>query len=539
MTAISMGSIQLTSIFTLAIFMAMCCTACNSQDKHVETAVQQDTVLKGNFSAATEIAFDSLLIDTFLQSHPDFQQFEADLKKLYRIQKFSYVWYDKHGVPEATNNLINHLQAQQSDGILKNINYPEEFTKIVSELRSGKIQQPSPRIELMLTAQYFDYAKNVWGGAQVDRAEDMGWYLPKKRLNYTDLLQQQLKDPTTYAGQSAVVPQYLALKEQLNRYQKLAQQGPDVLVTFHAKLKNLLADDTSAIVPLIRKRLYQLGDLSDTSSSNHYDPLLQQAVVQFKERHGIKPSSALTSDFITELNVPIRKRIEQMIVNLERMRWVPVDDHGGEFILVNIPEYKLHYYVGNKLDWDCKVVVGKVMTKTVIFSGHLQHIVFSPYWYVPESIIEKEIKPGMARNPNYLAQQRMEWNGGHVRQKPGDRNSLGLVKFIFPNSNNIYLHDTPSKPLFEEDNRAFSHGCIRVSKPRELAIRILKQLPSWTPEKIDRAMHAGNEQTVVLQRKIPVYIGYFTSFVNSKGLLNFRADVYQRDSRLLNSLMKK
>jgi len=235
----------------------------------------------------------------------------------------------------------------------------------------------------------------------------------------------------------------------------------------------------------------------------------------------------------------VHKRIQQMMINLERMRWVPVDDHGGEFILVNIPEYQLHYYIDNKLTWDCRVVVGKVMTQTVIFSGHLQYVVFSPYWYIPPSIIQKEIKPGMARNPNYLSSHNMEWNGGNVRQKPGNTNSLGLVKFIFPNSHNIYLHDTPSKPLFKEDNRAFSHGCIRVAQPRALAIQILKQLPAWTPEKIDAAMHKGTERTVLLKKKIPVYIGYFTAFVNSKGELNFREDIYKRDERLLSFLMKQ
>ena len=178
------------------------------------------------------------------------------------------------------------------------------------------------------------------------------------------------------------------------------------------------------------------------------------------------------------------------------------------------------------------------MTKTVIFSGKMQYVVFSPYWNVPPSIINSEVKPGMRRNKNYLARHNMEWNGGRVRQKPGLSNSLGLVKFLFPNSNNIYLHDTPSKSLFSEDKRAFSHGCIRVSKPRDLAIRVLRQMPEWTPEKIDAAMHAGKEQYVTLQKTIPVYIGYFTAFLSSDGQLNFRTDIYKRDDSLLEMLMQ-
>ena len=144
----------------------------------------------------------------------------------------------------------------------------------------------------------------------------------------------------------------------------------------------------------------------------------------------------------------------------------------------------------------------------------------------------------MRRNKNYLAAHNMEWNGGRVRQKPGPRNSLGLVKFLFPNSNNIYLHDTPSKSLFSEDSRAFSHGCVRVAKTGDLAIRVLRQYPEWTPGKIDAAMHAGKEQYVTLKKTIPVYIGYFTAFMSADGQLNFRPDIYNRDERLLNMLMQ-
>jgi murein L,D-transpeptidase YcbB/YkuD len=197
----------------------------------------------------------------------------------------------------------------------------------------------------------------------------------------------------------------------------------------------------------------------------------------------------------------------------------------------------LHYYENEKKVWECNVVVGKTMTKTVVFNGNIKHVVFSPYWYVPPSIINKEVKPGMRRNPNYLAAHNMEWNGGNVRQKPGPRNSLGQVKFIFPNSNNIYLHDTPSKNLFKEDERAFSHGCVRVAKPRDLAMRILRHQPEWTPEKIDAAMNAGTERFVPVKENLPVYIGYFTAFVDTDGELNFRKDIYARDARLYSMLI--
>lgn len=183
--------------------------------------------------------------------------------------------------------------------------------------------------------------------------------------------------------------------------------------------------------------------------------------------------------------------------------------------------------------------MGKEVHKTVIFQGDLKYIVFSPYWNVPSSILNKEIKPAIRRNPNYLSKHNMEWYDNGVRQKPGPNNSLGLVKFLFPNSFSIYLHDTPSKSLFNENKRAFSHGCIRVSEPRQLALFLMDKYPEWTPEKVDAAMHAGKEQTVTLPQPVPVSIVYFTAWVGRNGRINFRDDIYQRDARVADMIFQK
>lgn len=530
--------------FIIVLLLSFCtlCTSYGCQNtpgkKQVKTTVSHaDTVIKGNFNVAPKLKFDSTAITDFLKTHPGLNSFAAEYAKFYRINKYHYVWYDGKGLTEAAGNLISHVTIQQSDGILKEIPYKEDFLKMTEDFQSGKSKAPSITAELMLTGQYFNYAKNVWGGAEADKANDMGWYLPRKKLSYTDLLAHNLKSDTGSVEQVAVIPQYMMLKKALNHYQQVEKAGPDIFLPSKSPLNALSPGDTSVLLVQLKSRLRQLGD-STVNVSNVYDTLLTSAVIRFKDRHGLKPDGKINSAFLKQLNVPLHKRINQIIVNLERMRWVPADDHGGEFLLVNIPEFKLHYYINNSPEWACNVVVGKSMTKTVIFSGHLQYIVFSPYWYIPPSIIQKEIKPGMARNPNYLANHRMEWNGGNVRQLPGKENSLGLVKFIFPNSNNIYLHDTPSKSLFSEDVRAFSHGCIRVAKPEELAERLLKQNPAWTPQKIRAAMNRGVEQSVTLKQKIPVYIGYFTAFVDHNGTLNFRDDIYQRDDPLLKMLMK-
>jgi murein L,D-transpeptidase YcbB/YkuD len=172
------------------------------------------------------------------------------------------------------------------------------------------------------------------------------------------------------------------------------------------------------------------------------------------------------------------------------------------------------------------------MMETVIFSSNISRIVFSPYWNIPRSIIENEIKPAMAKDPDYLEKKNMEWNNGNVRQKPGEQNALGLVKFVFPNTYDIYLHDTPYKTNFEVEIPMFSHGCINMQKAKELALMILKDNPKWPPEKIIETMNNGKETTYVLKNKIPIHIGYFTAWVNDADEINFYFDIYHKDNSL-------
>ena len=201
--------------------------------------------------------------------------------------------------------------------------------------------------------------------------------------------------------------------------------------------------------------------------------------------------------------------------------------------MVNIPSFRLFYVKNGKYEIVSDVFVGTRMTETVIFSGMMDRIVFSPYWNVPQSIIDNELKLKIAGDKNYLEENNMEWNGGRVRQKPGPKNSLGLVKFMFPNPNDIYLHDTPAKSLFEFEKRTFSHGCINVKEAKPLALAILKDNPDWPVEKIDKAMSGEKETPCVLKNKIPIYIGYFTAWVNDEtGEISFFADVYDRDKQL-------
>ncbi len=334
--------------------------------------------------------------------------------------------------------------------------------------------------------------------------------------------------------------QYYKLRDALKEYREIEKNGGWKTIETDEDYKALKVGDSSDIVAQIRERLFVTKDIKEDNKSAVCDTILMKAMKYYEARHGYTPKNTILLEHINDLNIPVSERIKTIIVNMERCRWIdPELEKGQKYIEVNIPEFKLYIIEDGKIAFISPVVVGRAMTKTVIFSGMMSNIVFSPYWNVPTSIINSEIKPGMAKDKNYLQKKNLEWNNGAVRQLPGKNNSLGLVKFLFPNSSNIYLHDTPSKSLFERESRAFSHGCVRVAKPRELAIELLKVDPQWNPARIDKAMHAGKESWYTLKKKIPVYIGYFTAWVDREGNLNFYKDIYGRDESLIKLLTEE
>ncbi|MBU0697138.1 MAG: L,D-transpeptidase family protein, partial [Bacteroidetes bacterium] len=496
-------------------------------------------VIMGNFNPASGINIDSAAIIDFIADKPLFKEFEDDFIAVYQNTDFNYLWYDKKGLIVTANALIANLGRTDEEGVITSVPYKTQLDSLLETTNPEKYKKPDINMELMLTGEYFYYAKNIWKGSLISKADSVGWYVPKKKLSYSNLLEDNLsKGVLSETDVKIIRIQYDGLKKGLAHYRDIEKRGNEIVLPALKKRTIIHVGDSSELISQLKERLNQLGNLKENKTEGKADANVIVALMDFKNTHGLNADSIVDSETIQELNVSAKKRVEQIMVNMERCRWLPAQNNTDEFIVVNIPEYKLVYYQNDSVVLRSNVVVGKPMTKTVIFSGNISYIVFSPYWYVPQSIIRNEVVPGMNRNSNYLAKHNMEWNGGNVRQKPGASNSLGLVKFIFPNSNNIYLHDTPAKSLFGESSRAFSHGCIRVAKPEELANRILVQAPEWTPEKIHAAMHAGKERKVVLKKKIPVYICYFTSFIGANGELNFRPDIYKRDEQLLNMMME-
>ena len=294
--------------------------------------------------------------------------------------------------------------------------------------------------------------------------------------------------------------------------------------------------DSSDAIQQIKTRLEMSGDLKSDDQSPVFTKELEEALKNAQKRFGLQADGVAGPQTISHLNVSVEERIEQLLVNMERMRWMPAERKGTRLV-ANIPEFKLHVYEGDNEILQMKIVVGKAANKTVIFNDKLQYVVFSPYWNVPRSIVRNEILPAMKKDNSYLRRHNMEQTGTSgglpvIRQKPGRNNALGRVKFIFPNSYNIYFHDTPVKSLFEQQNRAFSHGCIRLEKPEQLADYLLEDKDGWTKKKIRKAMYSGQESWIKLDEEVPVLIAYFTAWVSDDGLLNFRKDIYGRDQEL-------
>lgn len=324
--------------------------------------------------------------------------------------------------------------------------------------------------------------------------------------------------------------------------------------------KSIKPDESSPMMSEIRKRLYFWGyvDAYETVEDKVYDAELAEGIKKLQRRHGMEPDGVIGQGTIQALNQTPEMLIRTAAVNLERLRWLPDTLKDSELILVNTANFQLDFLHNRDTVFTSKVIVGKSYHATPQFSAEMSYIVFSPTWTVPTSITRTEIIPAVKKNRNYLASKNMKLlnsSGGvvnpasidwakvnpktfpyTVRQEPGESNALGLAKFMFPNKHSVYIHDTPSRSLFEREDRALSHGCIRIQRPFDFAKFLLSHDPTWTDERIQQSMRQSKEVTVKLNRKIPVAIIYMTYWANGGGEMFFRKDIYGRDAEIAKAL---
>jgi murein L,D-transpeptidase YcbB/YkuD len=331
-------------------------------------------------------------------------------------------------------------------------------------------------------------------------------------------LARALEDTSMSRGLAEMAPQdsdYAVLKREYARYQQFAKDGGWLSVAPGVSTAEL------------RARLMAEGYVADSTTT------VTAALKLFQERHTLTPDGVLGKGTFAALNVPANERVRQIASNLERHRWLP-RSLGSRYVYVNVPAFRLDAYDSGQRVLTMKVVVGADFEgkNTPVFSDSMKSVVFRPYWNVPPEIQKKEIAPKVAEDTGYLTRNDMEYyrlaGARYVRQRPGPKNALGYVKFLFPNDFNIYMHDTPEKSLFALQARAASHGCVRLERPGEMAQYAL----GWSPDSVKWSMNQGpDNRTISLKQKIPVYIVYFTAYARD-GQIYFGEDLYKRDEML-------
>lgn len=519
---------------TLSLLLLLVCTAiaCKHPKKPDFIIQPRDTTITRS-NAYIELFFDSTAMEKFITQKNIADSLADRIRSFYNNRNYQYAWFDSTGIEEYASSFLN-MQSSYIYYSKDSSVYRPFLQQLLDSVITDTTYTINPgkrlQAELELTTGFFQYANRAYQGDTSLNLKELSWFIPRKKIDMVDLLDSLVtENGKTLSNYEPVNRQYNLLKLYLLSYYQIQKQGGwDSIIADNKVLKE---GDSSATISRIKQRLFITGDMKEKDSSGNFTPTLTRAVKSYQHRYGLQEDGVIGKNFWTELNRPISHRIRQLLINMERIRWMPAN-LPSDYLLVNIPAYKLFIYEKGQLAWDMNVVVGSAAHNTVIFNGDIKYIVFSPYWNVPPGILRNEILPGIRRDRRYLARHNMEWHNGTVRQKPGPGNALGLVKFLFPNSYNIYLHDTPAKSLFNEPKRAFSHGCIRLAEAQKLAEYILRNDSIWTTEKINRAMHSGREKFVTLKQTIPVFIGYFTTWVDSKGQLHFRDDIYGHDKRM-------
>ena len=469
-------------------------------------------------------------------------------REFYQKRQFAPVWLQGKGSQHQIDELLAALQHADRDALDPARYRATEVARLRDDLAraaSDARAHDAAALDARLTYLYLQYATDVTTGVTDSRER---WHMKPDAFDAV----ASLEDALTRDGIDASLadlpqrnPEYAALRKALQRYRDIAARGGWPMLPANTRLK---PGDRGPAVPLLARRLSVTGDyvLPEGAAPAAYDEGLQDAVKRFERRHGLTADGIVGRGVVQELNVPAAARVRQIALNMERARWVPTER--TRHIVVNVPEYRLEVRDGSQVPLAMRVVVGRKDAQTPAFSGEMSYIVLAPFWNVPADIAEKETLPALASDPEYLDRTNMEivdkrgrpvdpeevdlGDAGkyRFRQRPGASNSLGLVKFMFRNPYNVYLHDTPADALFARDVRTFSHGCVRLEKPEQLADYVLGDQPEWTPDRIREAMHGTEQTTVRLKQKLPVYITYFTARAGANGEVDFFRDIYGRDA---------
>ncbi len=423
-------------------------------------------------------------------------------------------------------------------------------------------------LELLLTDAFLLIASHMIAGQLNPLGFDPRWFIVRDEVDYNTLLEQLADGIPATELIARVQPEhrrYNYLVEALGRYREISREGGWPRIDPGPTMRE---GDTGTRVEKLRERLRLAGDYSyvyfvhEAAPDSVFDRNLHDAVVRFQLRHGLEADGLVGQMSLTALNTPVERRISEVMVNLERWRWLN-RNLGERHILVNIANFSVEVVEDGTTVLDMRAIVGRQYRQTPVFSSRMTYLVLSPFWNLPPGIVRNDIIPRIRNDAGYAAAQNIRifegWGANatevqaeninwadteaigryRFRQDPGPQNALGDVKFMFPNPYHVYLHDTPARELFGRTVRDFSSGCIRIDKPFELAEHLLAGDASWTPEQIRRVIQQRRERTVMLPEPYWVHILYWTAWAEPDGTIHFRNDIYGRDVRLLEAIEKQ
>jgi murein L,D-transpeptidase YcbB/YkuD len=482
------------------------------------------------------------------------------LPEFYRQRDYQLAWAAHM---DNARMLAARILSSHEEGLIAADYHAVEIQKLLAK-SSGK-QFPQARqvdLDILLSEALARYAYHLRFGKVNPVKLDADWNMPRSFKGQDPVVElQSVIDSANFNAQLDAritqLPLYQQFRQALAKYEAIAAAGGWSSIAAGETLKPGMQD---ARVPLLRKRLQASGDLPAGEAANalsEYDATLESAVKQFQSRHGLETDGVVGKGTLAAMNVPVDARIDQIRVNLDRARWVS-QDIPETFVIVDIAGFNARLFRRGEVVWDEPAQVGKPYRKTPVFREDMTYLELNPTWTIPPTILAKDILPKMKQDPSYLQKKNMQvltqdgkvvdpgtiaWSSVSakgfpyiIRQTPGPHNALGRVKFMFPNSHFVYLHDTPSKQLFNRSSRAFSSGCIRVRNPFELAELLLQDQDGWDRAQIDTAIDSLKQQRVSLSGPVPVLLLYWTVNVDADGTVYFKEDIYQRDAKVLAGL---
>ena len=570
---------------SLALFLGLLglpgfLVSCNGQGDQVSQASSKTGTSVTTDTSGPEPRLDSVFVIRAMQADAHFKAQERWARKFYRERQFRLGWFRQHKLVPQASTFLTVVGKAKDDGLDPKRYDTKQITNLLAQLKSvgqdtARRNQLERKLDVTLSGSYFAWASDYYRGVANPRdTKNDAWKVKRNKIKLDHALMTILREREStypYYDFAPLHPEYNNLKKALAllRARQAAGGWPTLPGTTHLK-----PGQTLPVVDLLRQRLLggeatgqtpatvaatatPVNNVTPSPVTTTYDPTLVTAVKNFQRDLGLPPTGLVDGETLRQLNMPIQERINQVILNMERWRWLP-KKFEPDYLIVNIPEYRLRVYEQGKEALTMRVIVGKTLTATPVFSDKMEYVVLAPYWNVPFSIIDKELRPkleadaqgtldrldmevvkGYGRKATVVDPTTIDWASVTpdnfkytMRRRPGPKNDLGDVKFIFPNSNDIYLHDTPHGELFSQTKRNFSHGCVRVEEPVKLATYLLRDNPNWSQPVIEDSIAQRREKYITLKEKLPVYLVYLTAWADADGHAHFRDDIYSHDKSL-------